>query len=210
MEFYKNCKTLPIYSFNEILKDNDLRFLIKDYDEYNEEEIKLGGVDLVEASEIFKSILYEYSELTLNRSLMLNYNSQINITKEEFRYSLTEKILNFYTETEDLNVLNMLNNLDWKLDLNLSIEDQVKNIVNNMRKLKTKISILKLKHEEKFKTKKVEDKKEYVDKLESEAIALEIALKIAYPIDLKKTSVSKWINMWSVAEKRQKQYQQPT
>lgn len=205
MEFYKSCKSLSIYSFNEILKAGDLRFLIKEYDEYREEEFKLVGADLEEATELFKNIVYEYSELTINRSLLSNFGSQINITKEEFRYNLTEKILNFYTESNDLDILNILNNIGWSIDISNDINNQIKYIVASMRKLRTKISILKIKYEEKFKNKTKDDKEDvFIDKLESDAIALEIALKISYPIDTKKTSVSKWVNMWNVADRMNK------
>ena len=155
MEFYKTCRTLSIYAFNEILKANDLRFLIKGYDEYSEKEIKLFGDDLIEANEIFKDIVYEYSELTFNRSVLQNYVSQINIEKEEFRYSVTEKILNFYSESEDLNVLAMLNKLDWNLDIEADINKQIENIVASMKRFKTKINVLKLKYQDKFKSKKI-------------------------------------------------------
>jgi hypothetical protein len=205
MEFYKSCRTLSIYSFNEILRSNDLRFLIKDFDEYNDEEIKLVGVDAMQASEIFKEIIYEYSSLTFNRSILKNYMSQINIEKEEFRYNITEKILNFYAESEDLSILETLNNLDWKMDINGDINSQIKIIIASMRKFRTKINILKLKHDEKFKKKVIVDNEDsYVDVLESEAISLEIALKISHSIDTKNTSVSKWISMWSVANKMNK------
>ena len=202
MEFYKSCRTLSIYSFNEIIKSNDFRFLIKDFDEYNSEEIKLVGVDLEEAIEIFKEIVYEYSELTFNRNLLLNYKSQINIVKEEFRYSVTEKILNFYAESGDLDVLNMLNNLEWKIDIEGDINLQVEDIVASMKKFRNKINILKLKYKDKFDGKSKDKKEEiFIDKLDSEAISLEIALKISYQIDTKKTSVSKWISMWNAADR---------
>jgi len=205
MEFYKSCKTLSIYAFNEILKGGDLRFLIKEYDEYSEEEIKLVGVYLDEATELFKNILYEYSEITTNRSLLSSFGSQINITKEEFRYNLTEKILNFYAESNDLDILNILNNLEWKIDISSDVNSQIKTIVASMRKLKTKINILKIKYEEKFKNKTKDSKEDvFIDKLESDAIALEIALKISYSIDTKKTSISKWVSMWNVADRMNK------
>lgn len=213
MEFYKSCRTLSIYSFNEILKTNDLRFLVKDFDEYSDDEFKLVGVDLVDASEIFKDIIYEYSELTFNKTILSNYTSQINIEKEEFRYDITEKILNLYSLVEDAILLEPLNNIGWKFDINGDIEEQIKGIIANMKRVRTRINVLKHNYKEKFKKKIVEDGKEtYVDKLDSETIALEIALKISYSINTKTTSVSKWISMWDLAEKRQKQYanHQPT
>ena len=77
-------------------------------------------------------------------------------------------------------------------------------VYNNI-KFKTKINILKLKHNEKFKKKiNVNNENTYIDVLDSEAISLEIALKISHSIDTKNTSVSKWISMWNIASKMNK------
>lgn len=205
MKFHKTCKTLPIYNFNEILKANDLRFLVKDYDEYEDEEFKLVGEETAEATAIFKSIIYEYSELTFNREILLNYNSQIKIVKEEFKYSITEKILNNYNEFENEIVLTVLPNIGWNFDIDGDIEMQLVSIIGSMKKLKTKISILKLKYEEKFKNKnKKQEDAELYDKLDEETISLELSLKLSYSIDTKKTSVSKWISMWNISNKLNK------
>jgi len=201
MEFHKTCKTLSIYSFSEILKTNDLRFLIKEYNEYDEKEIKLFGSELNEAKEIFKDIVYEYSELTVNKSVLQNYLSQINIEKEEFRYNITEKILNFYAESGSLEILETLNKLDWNINLEGDLNKQIETIVASMKRFNTKINVLKLKYKEKFENKKNKNEDSIDTNLDYEAISLEIALKISYSINTKETSVAKWISMWNVAEK---------
>lgn len=209
MEFHKTCRELSIYNFNEILKTNNLCFLLKEYDEYSEKQVVIIGSDLVMAKKIYKEIIYEYSELTFNKNVMLSYNFQINIEKEEFKYNLTEKILNNYSEFEDVNVLYLLNDLGWKFSDDysyLSIEEQLKIIIASMRKLKTKIDLLKVKYNAKFNNKQNinvnEEEIVFIDKLDQEAISLELNLGLSYSIDTKKTSVSKWISMWNISNKR--------
>ena len=63
---------------------------------------------------------------------------------------------------------------------------------------------MKIKHEEKFEKElnKGDEKLERVDRLDAEALALELSLNIGYSINTKKTSVSKWITMWNISNKR--------
>ena len=65
-----------------------------------------------------------------------------------------------------------------------------------MKKLKTRINVLKSKYENKYKP---NNTKKNNSNLEMEAILLAINLKLAYSIDTKKTSVSKWLNMIKVS-----------
>ncbi len=204
MEFHKTCKTLPIYNFNEVVKKEDLRYLIKDFDEYLEEDekFKLGVEHVIEARGILKEIMYEYSALTGNKNLLLSYQAQIKIKEEEFRYMIAEKILANFAEFEDVEVLMVLNSINIPFHLELDIEAQVVSAIRYLKRLKTRISVMNINYDQKFKKNaKQKLSGEVIDNLDQEAIELEIALKISYSIDTKKTSVSKWINMWNVASR---------
>lgn len=209
MEFYKTCKTLSIYSFNEILKDNDFRYLIKGFlefeDDDDEEKFKLGVEETIEARGIFREILYEYSAITANRHIMLKYYAEIKIKEEEFRYFIIESILKNYEEFECEDVLEILNRIDIKFDIEGNIEQQILGVLIKAKRLRTKIALLKSKYNEKFnKNIKNRVKEEVIDKLEEEAIQLGIALKLSYEINTRQISVQKWVNMWSVAGKMNK------
>lgn len=209
MEFYKTCKTLSIYSFNELVKTNDFRYLAKGFIEFEDDDdvdkFKLGVEEVIEARGIFREILYEYSAITANRHIMLKYFAEIKIEEEEFRYMIINRVLNTYSDYENVEVLDLLNSLGISFDINGNIEQQILKVLSMAKRLKTKIALLKLKYNEKFnknvKNRAVEDS---TDKLEEEAIQLAIALKIGYQIDTRKTSVSKWVSMWSVANKMNK------
>lgn len=204
MEFFKTCKMLPIYNFNEVLKTNDFRFLVKGFEEFEDEEenFKLGVDETIEARGIFKEILYEYSALTANRHIMLKYNAEIKIKEEEFKYMIIERVLDNYVNHGDVAVLELLNKINIRFDSNGDIEEQITKVILIAKRLKTKISLMIVKFNEKFNRNiKQRIKDEIIDRLEEEAIELSIALKIGYAINTKKTSVKQWISMWNVAGK---------
>lgn len=209
MEFLKTCKTLSIYSFNEIVKSNDFRYLIKDFLEHeyddDEEKFKLGVDEVIEARGIFREILYEYSAITANRHIMLKYFAEIKIVEEEFKYMIIQRVLENYSTYGDVEVLELLNKIGISFSADLEIEPQIIKAVGVAKRLKTKIAVLKNKFDEKF-NKHIKDriKDEVIDKLDEEAIELSIALKLSYAIDTRKTSVSKWVSMHSVANKMNK------
>jgi hypothetical protein len=201
MEFYKTCKVLPIFNFREAVNRNDLRYLSKEFDELDDEEFKLGVEDTIAARGIFKEIMYEYSALTANRSIIQSYMSQLKIEEAEFKYMIVEKILKNYEEFGEVEVLEILNGVGFKFDILGDIEKQIVGVLTGLKRLKTKIALFKINHDKKFNKKNRDIKEDFTDNLDEEAISLELALKISYSIDTKKTSVSKWINMWKVAEK---------
>lgn len=203
MEFYKSCRTLSIYNFDKIIETNNFCFLIKGYDEYSNEIDRLCIGEEIIAKEIFKDILYEYSELTFNRDVLQNFNSQIYIEQDEFRLNAIKEVLRIYAINEDLEVLCILNNLGFNINIEGNIEEQIKSIITTVKRLNTKVNILKLKHSEKF-NKKTNEDTEHKTSLESQCVHLEISLKLSYQIDTKITSVSKWISMFDAADKMNK------
>src|SRR6478609_4865128 len=125
MEFFKTCKVLPIYNFNQVLLSNDLRFLTKEYDEFEGDDFKLGVEDTIAARGILKEIMYEYSALTANRNIIQNYLSQMKIEEFEFRYMIAEKILKNFEEFEQVEVLEILNGVGFRFDIKGDIEAQI-------------------------------------------------------------------------------------
>jgi hypothetical protein len=147
MEFFKTCKVLPIYNFNQVLLSNDLRFLTKEYDEFEGDDFKLGVEDTIAARGIFKEIMYEYSALTANRNIIQNYMSRLKIEEAEFKYMIVEKILKNFEEFEEVEVLDILNGVGFKFDINGDIEAQIVKTITCLKRLKTQIAILKINHD---------------------------------------------------------------
>lgn len=204
MVFNKTCRTLSIYNFNEILLNKDLRFLIKGFDEYEQDDLILSESEEAEARDIYKSIIYEHAELTANNTIISKYKSEFLIESYEFKYKQALTILDLYSNYKDINLLLIFNRLGFKFSEVEDVNQQVEKIITSLKKLKTKISVLKIKHEEKFEKElnKGDEKLEHVDRLDAEALALELSLNLGYSINTKKTSVSKWITMWNISNKR--------
>lgn len=204
MVFNKTCRTLSIYNFNEILLNKDLRFLIKGFDEYVQDDLILSESEEAEARDIYKSIIYEHAELTANNTIISKYKSEFLIESYEFKYKQALTILDLYSNYKDINLLLIFNRLGFKFSKEEDVNQQVEKIITSLKKLKTKISVLKIKHEEKFEKElnKGDEKLKRVDRLDAEALALELSLNLGYSINTKKTSVSKWITMWNISNKR--------
>jgi hypothetical protein len=208
LKFHKTCKTLPIYNFNELVKASDVRYLLVDWNEYEEDDLNLSDVELFEGHEILNNIFYEYSELTSNFKVLSEYRTKINILKEEFIYDTTCKVLEFYLQSKDVEILNVLPRLKWDFDITQNIDEQLNKISLKMRSLKTKIDLLKIKYAQKYESKTKDDKATHTDRLEKDALMLELNLKLNYSIDTRKISVSRWIGMCNLASEKAAQIKQ--
>lgn len=203
MKFHKSVRTLSIYSFNELIKTNDLRFLLLSFDQWQEDDLKLSNSEIIEAKKISEDIFYQYAELTNNYKILSEYKSKFIIIEAEYKYDVTLKILEFYLLSKDIEILKLLNKLGWKFDSQENIDQQLESISKSMRGLKTKVDLLKIKFKAKYNKKEVPAETiKSVDKLDKEAINLELALKLNYTINTKLTTVSRWVNMWNMVAER--------
>ncbi len=210
MKFHKSVRTLSIYSFNELVKSNDLRFLLASFDQWQDEDLILSIEEIKEAKQISEDIFYQYAELTNNYKMLAEYKAKFIIVEAEYRYDVTLKVLEFYLLSRDVEILDSLNKLQWKFDKNENIDEQLQSISQSMRGLKTKLDLLKVKFKNKYGAK--EDKKEeaikFVDRLDKEAIELELGLKLNYSINTKLTTVSRWVNMCNMLTDRNSKLKQ--
>ena len=148
---------------------------------------------------------YKYSPPYIpNNTIISKYKSEFLIESYEFKYKQALTILDLYSNYKDINLLLIFNRLGFKFSEVEDVNQQVEKIITSLKKLKTKINVLKIKHEEKFEKElnKGDEKLERVDRLDAEALALELSLNLGYSINTKKTSVSKWITMWNISNKR--------
>ena len=198
-KFHKSCKTLSIYALTQALETGNLLFLLVDYDEFSESNDNPEQQLLNELAQAFHDMLHEYSELTNNRKFILNYVSLINIENEKFKYNCIKKTLEFYDEFKDKKIFTVLEglkiNFNEKADLNL----EVSKLISLANRLKTKIDMMIFKYELKYKPKN--NSKESKSNLEEEAISLAMILKLSYSIDIRTTSVVKWVSMNNLAKK---------
>lgn len=200
MKVHKSCKTLSIYSFDRIVDTTDLRYLIRDFDEFEEENFKLTIVEAQELSTIFENILNEYNGLTANTKMFTNYKKRMAILELEFLHDTTVKILKLFVQTNTIEVLGLLVDLKWSFDADKPIEEQVAAIEQSLKGIRNRIRISKASFVNAYK-----DSEEPVkNNLGKEALYLEINLGISRKIDTKTTSVEEWVNMINLSVEKNK------
>lgn len=188
LKFSTSCHDISIFSFDKITETGDLRYMIQDY---IEGEIELTTDEQVKAYGLFKDILSEYFFLTNDKKVEKNLRLEEKITSLEFKRDIALKIIELYNmsqEDDSYEILKTVLNLGFKLEENLSIEDQIKSVNFQIKLLNNKINLNKIALDGYKK-----DSKDKKDDIETAAINLEVALKLSYQIDIRKTSLHRWI-----------------
>ena len=196
IKYYKSCSVLPIYNFYKIVDENNLNFLVKGYED-GDNDVEDKG----ESEFIIQEILEEYSELTSSKEILVGLNSQILITEYEFERDFLKQALDVYNETEDLEVLSILSEFGFDIDEAKDFDAFLNIVISRIKGLNNKIRINKVKYANRFKQ-EIEEIKRNLDK---EALMLEMSLELGREIDTLKTSVSKWVNMINVSKEKRAQ-----
>lgn len=202
-DIHTGCNTLPKYSFDEIAKTLDYRWLIKGYQGE-------GGFDIEEKDRgpfenIFGRIVKEYASLSADTREIKNLKHQLLISQLEFRYQASQQILELYSKYPEIEVLLLLQDLDWKLDTASAIGPQIDKITKLMIGLKMKIKIQKANYTKKYEKK--QDQNDMMISLDKEALYLESNLDLGYHIDPRTTSCERWINLKKLAKEKADYYE---
>lgn len=196
VNYYKSCSNLPIYNFYKIIDEASYAYLSKDYIEG--EDFKF---DVVEAEILFTKIIEEYSELTSNREVLVGFKMQIAILNYEFERDSLKNILEIFNETNDFEVLLLLSSFGFDTSNKLGLDKLLKSVISRIKNLNNKIRINKVNYTKRFKT----TKKEIKRNLDKEALLLEMSLELGREIEVRKTSVTKWVNMVNISSEKAKQ-----
>lgn len=196
--YYKSCKELPIYNFYKIVDDEDLRYLVKNYSE-DDNNIKVDK----RAKSIFQKILEEYSELTSNKEIITNIKMRMFILELEFDKDNMQNILQLFKDTNDFSVLSLLSSFGFNIKESDDIDASLKRVISKIKGLKNKIRINKIKYEKRFE----KSKEKIKTNLDKEALILEMNLQLGREIDIRKTTVFKWITMIKISKEKSEEIQ---
>lgn len=188
-DVHVNCSTLPIYSFYKIIETFDYRYLIKGY--FGNIDITIDDAEPFE--NIFKKIVDEYNLLSTEKIEIKDLKHQILIAEYEFKYITTINILKLYSDYPEIEVLVLLRDIGWRIDLNKSVGPQIDKITKLCTGLEMKIKIQKVKY-----SKKYEKKEKQVASnisIDKEALYLESNLELGYYLNPKETSCERWCNL---------------
>lgn len=189
MKYYKNCDELPIYNFHEILKNNDLNFLVVGYEQ--SDEIELDD----KASGLWSEIYEEYIDLTGDNTLKVYYEVLQDLMFLKTRYSVVSGLLvNVSTMqlTEDIftKYISELRSWGYKINVNKPLANEINRKVRQLRASENKIRIKENELES------LRSKRDHGDNMTliTQSVKMEQALS-RNNIDIKTTVVSKWVAM---------------
>jgi len=207
---YKNCSDLPILNLMIMVATGDLSMLIKNKDDQDpdvlEYYIERNNFQLHEKLD---SIREEYNKLTFSKKELNRQKEIIEIMYLNQLVEIIDKVLLLYTISGNVEVLDILKQVDIKLKSGLPIEAQIYNVEKQMKVYKNKANIKKVNFSKKYNVdfdKERPDKKppkEEIEKmLDGTALVIEKGLETGYQIDIRKTSVIRWVNLNELYEQR--------
>jgi len=204
MKIYKSCETLPVRRFFKVFETDDLRYLIVDFDNENDDKA-LTEKQLVEFSRVFEDIYFEYSEITHNHKLRSTLKKQFLIEEWSLLYTMISSFLNLYIEHGNVEVLVLINNFNeksYRIDLEKPIKPQIPRLIQRLKGLKNKIKIFKIKLSKSMETNKEDVKMD----LDRDALYLERNLELKREIDPDTTTVSKWVKLIQMSKEKHKSH----
>ena len=196
MHLYKNCGDISIRRFDIVYRTNDFRYLVVDYNGYDDITIPKG------ANERWAAIKNEWVKLLDNSTIAYYYQLVSETVYLQTRYNLSKQLLQRIWEREDMDEDTLNGYIEglkvWRYFWNKKATkiNEIERLLNQLKKSQNKIS-LKLDELKKLKDENGLD--EDVATLEKQAFNLE-QITGKDNIDLDKTSVIKWIEISKGAE----------
>ena len=199
--FHKTCSTIPIYNFYKASLFNDLRYLIKGYDEdlpsYSEYKTSK------ELGELLKEIVKGYAVLTNDKKTMRLKKMEYELMFLKGRYNLIIKVLNIYKDCKMVEVLDVLNDLEVPFDANKPTSEQIDFAIKKSKGIKNKINIKEINFKKLSGIKdgdeqEKQDPNDAMRSLDKTALLLETNLELGYRVDVKGTTAERWVNLLSM------------
>ena len=187
MDLFLGIGDIPIYNFDKMLQTNNLSYLVVDWDERKEIEVP------EQAQERWNEIYNEYCKRTANNESLTFYNLAYEISYLEMRYTSIYSLVTNLCEAYKKEIGLRLNKWGVPFNINGKIKPQLKQIESNLKfaahiiqRKKTKLEGLK------------GEGKEEGSSIIKQKIKLERVTGLK--IDLKKTSVEEWIELFNEAK----------
>ena len=194
--YYKTCKTLPLYNFYEILNTKDLYWLVRGYDdEFSKEDLK--DIDDTTLFQIWELIHTEYSGLFKGGSDDKKYLKVAQISEMEVEASTVRDLIDLLKVRNSEAIRN-------EIDAWGYFGDDIEKTEKKLKQLDFKISIFRSKNKDLIDPEKKDKVEEKVYDLFADIVAVESAFEGSQKIDPFKDTVSRWVNIILLAEKKQK------
>ena len=196
INYYKTCKTLPLYNFYEILNTKDLLWLVKGYDDdFSKEEVDAIDGDFLFS--LWNDIHTEYGGLFKSGPDTKKYLKIAQITEMECEVSCIRDLMDFLKIRESTEIRAELDS--WGYD-----GDDLEKTEQKVKQLEFKISIFRSKNKDLIDPEVKEEVEDKTYDMFADIVAVESAFQGSVKIDPFKDTVSRWVNYILLAEKRQK------
>lgn len=185
---------MSIYNFDKIYKTNDFRYLVLGYDGYKDVEIPIN------AGERWKNIFDEWVKLCDDNTMMYYYQLILEVAYLETRYKVSKTML-YQIYSRDMNEKTLDLYIEelkhWRYFYNKENDknSEVKRLFDQRRASKNKLGLKK----SELKEMQMEENQEE-QTLEGQAVILE-QITGKNNIDVKTTSVAKWLEIGKLASK---------
>jgi hypothetical protein len=194
IKVYRNCSELSIFNFDIVYKTSDYRYLLVDFDGYN--DVKLPK----DIDQTWKNIFDEWVKASDNNEILYYYQLISEVAYLETRFKVAEILLQQILQREMSEstldtYIEMLSK--WKYKYNKK-NDKITELNRLFTQHKASTNKLGLKRSE-LKALNKNNNGEGVSTLESQAVTLE-QITGKNNIDPKTTSVLKWIEICKVAD----------
>lgn len=185
IRIYTNCDQLPMWNFEQIRKDGDLKWLVYGFDGWGEVEA------LETAKETWDNILNEYSELTANNETLQYFEILADESDLQTRFNHCAVLLKNIAERWELMPKNIqkgyidaLKEFRFYLNTSKPLDKELEQLFRQLKNVEMKL-------------KQIQGEKQVFEKKRPEMDLIEVKVKIQriikMPIDLKKVSVKEWL-----------------
>jgi len=197
MHLYKSCNDLPIWNFDVIYRTNDFKYLVVDYNGYDDIDIPKG------ANERWDAIKNEWVELLDDATTAYYYQLVLEVVYLQTRYNVVKQLLKIMWDREDMDEESMKIYLgalkEWRYFYNEKATRvvEIDRLLKQLKRSQNKITI-KLDELAKMKEEYHLDDGD-TSTLDKQAVTLE-QITGKNNIDTRTTSVSKWVEISKLAE----------
>ena len=204
---YQSCSEIPIYNFMMYLHTMDAKLLISNLEKFDEEVIeKFISSNSKKISKSINKIEKEYQALTFEKR-DLNKNKEIaSMMFLEVKHNTISKVVSIFMNTGDVSVLDLLNDLGVGFNIDKPIAKQLEKARRTNKGIRNKINIKQANFKKKYKIdENVKTEYEPADveiNLDAQALTMEGNLETGYKINIKKTSVLRWVNLMEANRRR--------
>lgn len=203
LKIYKDCSEITVFDFMMCISKKQLSFLISNREDFEETQVeRFVSENSNKLNKVLKSISEEYKSLVFDRKELIKQQAYAELLKLETKHNVITKILSIYEESEEIEVLKLLNDLKIKFDEKKSIPPQLAKARAVAYGLKNQLNIKTINFKKKYKLtdKDLEEEEEDLTssvykQLDNQAFILEQNLETGYPIDIKKITLLRWVNM---------------